>query len=205
MNIKSINNKISYIPANNNPLSADIGIIKEEETWLFDVGNGFNNIAMLTDNYNVVISHFHLDHLGNIAKLKINKLYVSKETYRHLPKEVTLKSEVIIVEDELKLKNLRIFNIPSSHSKGSLALEVDGKYTFLGDAIYARFKNNQLYYNSQLLHDEIKALKNLKSEYLLVSHHIGLIRSKAMVIKELEEIYSLRAKNNPEIIINNEM
>ena len=34
-----INGKISYIKASENPLSADIGIIRENgTTWLFDVG-----------------------------------------------------------------------------------------------------------------------------------------------------------------------
>ena len=201
MEIK-INDKISYIEANDNPLSADIGIIKANDfTYLFDVGNGFKNIDTLKETYNVILSHFHLDHIGNINLLKINKLYCSKETYKHLPREVSEKCEVIIVDNELIIDNLRIFVIPSSHAKGCLGLEIDETYTFLGDATYCNFKNNHLSYNAQLLNEEINVLKKLKSKYLLISHYNGLIRNKEDVIKELEVIYSSRERNNPYIIV----
>ncbi len=77
MNIKQISDNIGYIEATDNPLSADIGIIKTPQcTWLYDVGNDINNIKNLTDKYNVVLSHFHLDHIGNLSKLNISDLYV---------------------------------------------------------------------------------------------------------------------------------
>ena len=80
-----INDRLGYIRSTDNPLSADIGIIRDrDQIWLFDVGNNIEQLKDLNDSYNVVISHFHLDHIGNLNKLGINDLYVSKETYRHV-------------------------------------------------------------------------------------------------------------------------
>ncbi len=40
-----INDKIRYIPCSENPLSADIGIIREgADTWLYDVGGDADRI-----------------------------------------------------------------------------------------------------------------------------------------------------------------
>lgn len=196
-----INDKISYLAASDHPLSADIGIIEDTGIkWLFDVGNGEDNICDLNDNYNVVISHFHLDHLANISKLRINELYVSKETYRHLPKELAMTTTIHIVEDDLYINGLHIFPIASSHVKGSLALEVDEEYCFVGDALYAKYKNQRATYNVQLLNAEIKKLKEIKASKLLVSHKPGLALLKEDAIKELEAIYQSRKPNQNEII-----
>ena len=60
MLIQQISDKISYIPATENPLSADIGIIRDGgQTWLFDVGNGTAAIDGLSGRFQVVLSHFH--------------------------------------------------------------------------------------------------------------------------------------------------
>ena len=46
MNEIRINEKISYIPAADEPLSADVGIIRDEgKLWLFDVGCGEAHLA----------------------------------------------------------------------------------------------------------------------------------------------------------------
>lgn len=43
-----INDKISYIASSENPLSAEIGVIRDNGvTWLYDVGNGENHITDL--------------------------------------------------------------------------------------------------------------------------------------------------------------
>ena len=52
MNRIRINDKISYIEASDNPLSADIGIIEDNgSTWLYDVGNGEKSICELDGSY----------------------------------------------------------------------------------------------------------------------------------------------------------
>ena len=190
-----ITDKIKYIESTEDPLSAEIGVIDSNgEKWLFDVGNNKEKIKELTDTYNVVLSHFHLDHIGNLDDIKINKLYVSKYTYEHTGKG-------IIVDDDIYINNLHIFPIPSSHTKGCLGLEIDEEYAFFGDAIYSKSNDEFYIYNAQLLKEEIDLLKKLKANKLLVSHEKGFILDKEVVIIMLEQIYSFREKDNPLILM----
>lgn len=191
-----INERISYIECTEEPLSADIGVIRDgSEEWLFDVGNDERNLEGLCGKYNVVLSHFHLDHVGCLDKIGIGKLYVSKETQKNV------KPQGVIVEGDVFLGNLHIFPLSSSHAKGSLGLEVDETYAFVGDALYCKAKEGKYCYNAQLLREEINQLKALKAPYLLASHHPGLIRNKNEVIAELEEIYAKREQGKPEIFL----
>ena len=193
MNVIDINERISYIEATDDPLSADIGIIRCNDTeWLYDVGNDERSLAGLKSQYNVVLSHFHQDHTGCLDKVQTGELYVSGETFRHTGRG-------IIADRDLAIGDLHIFPIPSSHTKGCLGLEVAGEYAFVGDALYSKVKDGYYVYNAQLLKDEIATLKKLKASKLLVSHFKGLIRPKHEVIEELEQIYSMREKNNPDI------
>ena len=190
----AINDKISYVECSEDPLSADIGIVRDgEEIWLYDVGNDIRNLEGLSGQYNVVLSHFHQDHVGSLEKIGIKKLYVSKETQKHV------KPAGVIVEEDVFVGNLHIFPLRSSHAKGSLGLEVDETYAFVGDALYCKAKEGKYCYNAQLLREEIDKLKALKATYLLASHHPGLVRRKDEVIVELEEIYKMRVPNSPEI------
>ena len=191
-----ISDKISYVPCTEDPLSADVGIIRDgTEEWLFDVGNDVRNLEGLSGTYHVVLSHFHLDHVGSIERIGIKTLYLSKETQKHV------KPQGVIADQDVYVGNLHVFPISSSHAKGSLGLEVDGTYAFVGDALYCKAKDGKYCYNVQLLREEIDKLKSLKATYLLASHHPGLIRRKDEVIAELEEIYKMRVPNNPEILL----
>ena len=190
-----INEKVSYIECSEDPLLADIGIIRDgDAVWLYDVGSDERAISELTGNYNVVLSHFHQDHTGNLGKLSIKEAFVSDETRRHVQTGTVADRDVYI-------GNLHIFPLPSSHCKGCLGLEVDETYAFVGDALYSKFRDGYYIFNTQLVKDEIAVLKSLKAPYLLVSHFKGLIRRRDEVIAELEELYQHRDKNSPEIKI----
>lgn len=188
-----INDKISYIACSENPLSADIGIIRDNGvTWLYDVGSEKNHIAYLQEDYNVVLSHFHQDHIGNINRIHAKEIYASKETYEHILCGKT-------VCESIHIGNLHIFPLPSGHAKGCLGLEIDNTYAFVGDALYSKARDGYFIYNVQLLQKEIAVLKSLNASYLLVSHFKGFIRKKEDVIAELEMIYKMREKNAAEI------
>lgn len=188
-----INEKISYIECSEDPLSADIGIIRDgDAVWLYDVGSDERAITELTGKYNVVLSHFHQDHTGNIGKLTIKEAFVSDETKRHVQMGT-------VADRDIYIGNLHIFPLPSSHCKGCLGLEVDETYAFVGDALYSKFRDGYYIFNTQLVKDEIAVLKSLKAPYLLVSHFKGLVRRRDEVIAELEELYHCRDKNSPEI------
>lgn len=195
MNKIKLTDKISYIAASTDPLSADIGIIRDNGvTWLYDVGNGENHIAGLDEGCHIVLSHFHQDHTGNIDQIQARELYLSKETYAHIHRGC-------IVREDKTIGNLHIFPLPSSHAKGCLGLEIDNTYAFVGDALYSKVKDGYYIYNTQLLREEIAVLKNLHASLLLVSHFNGLIRRKEDVITELEAIYKKREQSGPEIRI----
>ncbi len=190
-----INEKISYIPSHEEPLSAEIGIIRENDaTWLYDVGSGKNGIMAVNERYNVVLSHFHQDHTANIDRIQTKELFVSKETFTHIHKGT-------VVYDDLTIGNLHVFHLPSSHAKGCLGLEVDNTYAFIGDATYCKVQNGCYVYNAQLLKEEIETLENLKATFLLVSHFAGFVRRKEDVVAELKAIYETRDSSSPEIVI----
>ena len=193
MSFITINDKISYIEASDDPLSADIGVVKNgKDIWLYDVGNGEKAISGLTDSYHIVLSHFHADHAGNIGKVRAESLYVSRETFRHV-------QQGTIVNSDIYVGDLHIFPLPSSHTKGSLGLEVGERYAFVGDALYSKVRDGFYLYNSQLLKDEINVLSALKAPCLLVSHFKGLVRERTEVLEELKAIYAMREKDTSEI------
>ena len=188
-----INEKISYIECSDDPLSADIGIIRDgDAVWLYDVGSDERAISELTGNYNVVLSHFHQDHTGNIGKLNIKEAFVSPETKRHVQMGT-------VADKDIYIGNLHIFPLPSSHCKGCLGLEVDETYAFVGDALYSKARDGYYIFNAQLVKEEIAVLKQLKAPYLLASHFKGMVRRRDEVIAQLEELYRSRDKNSPEI------
>ncbi|MCQ2457319.1 MAG: hypothetical protein MJ142_01140 [Clostridia bacterium] len=189
----TISGGISYIESSDDPLSSDIGIIRDGTvTWLFDVGDGAQNIGGLNGTYNAVLSHFHRDHTGNLGHIRITDLYVSAETFRHT-------HEGIIVSGDIRIGEIHIFPFPSSHAKGCLALEAGDTYVFTGDGTYCCMKDGCAVYNATLLKDEINVLKKLRAPFLLESHNMGTVRERAAVIAELERIYAGRVGNEPYI------
>lgn len=195
MLIQQISDKISYIPATEDPLSADIGIIREGgQTWLYDVGDGAAAIDGLTGIFQVVLSHFHQDHTGNLQKLHIQNLYVSGETQRHT-------GIGTVVNGDLYFGALHLFPLPSSHCKGCLGLEVGRQYAFVGDALYCKTKNGAYTFSVQLVHDLLAVLKRLTAPDLLVSHFPGMVRPRAEVIAEFEALYAMRQPGNNEILL----
>lgn len=193
MELKKVNDYITYLKHTEDPLSSDIVIINDKgNLFLYDVGNNIEANDYLKDKYNVVISHFHLDHMGNLNNISINDLYVSNETHKHCKKG-------IIVDKDLYIGNIHLFNIPSSHSKGALGLEIN-EYAFFGDSLYGKYINNVHTHNVQLLNEEITLLTNLNAKYILESHDM-IVQNKKDVINRLNNIYANREKNNPIIIV----
>ena len=90
---------------------------------------------------------------------------------------------------------LHLFPIPSSHAKGSLALEVDETWCFLGDAAYATQKNGQTIYNAERLLAEIRVLKNVRAPYFLLSHSEPFQQNKEDVLEWMEAIYEKRKRD----------
>ncbi len=196
-----ISDRISYWKALENPLSSDIGVIEGEKyTWVFDVGAGETALACvrsLNEPVNLVLSHFHKDHIGNVKKVISHGLYQGAHTlkYTHVGEVV---QEDIFIEDGVKL---HLFGIPSGHAKGCIGLEVDEEYAFLGDAVYCTMKAGRPVYNANLLAEQIKLLRSLKAKYFLLSHRERFVCKKEVVLRQLESIYKKRDAMNAWISI----
>ncbi|MCR5154994.1 MAG: MBL fold metallo-hydrolase [Lachnospiraceae bacterium] len=189
--------RISYIPATDDPLSADVVIVRGlSYTWVFDVGADENTaleINLISGKKAVVLSHFHKDHVFNLDKIKYDRLYVSRFTFDHVNTGDIITNDFYENDGGV---HIHIFPIPSSHAKGSLGLEVDNEFAFLGDATYSQFKGGSFVYNSQLLKDEIDILNNIDAKYFCESHHKVFARPKEEVIARLKDIYSKRKNGN---------
>ena len=81
--------EISYLPSVESPISSDVVFIKpqgSDTTWIFDTGTcseAAEFINAVEGKKNIVISHFHPDHILNLLKVKYDKLYVSKYTKKY--------------------------------------------------------------------------------------------------------------------------
>ena len=224
--IEKINEYISYIPATEIPISSDVGIIYGKNcTYVFDVGSipeSLDFLHSLNGNIKIVISHFHADHTWWLTRhrpgeegmlpgdtlsltyepVKYEKLYIGKGTERYLPDGEIIREPYIIWDEitdrEGKPLKLEILPMPSSHSKGSLALVVNDEYIFMGDSTYCRYipkregVEDHVEYNVQKLKEQIELLKSIKAEKCLISHEKRIMRPKKVVIRQLESIYAGR-------------
>lgn len=201
MPLIQITPEISYLPSVESPLSSDVVFIKPEgsdTTWIFDTGTcaeAAQLINAVEGKKNIVISHFHPDHILNLLKVKYDNLYVTKYTKKYT-RAGTLVDEEVDFPDGIK-----IYTIPSSHSKGSLVLEYKD-YAFLGDATYVRFRLNAREYNVQLLEQMIKKLEEIPATKFCLSHDKTFVQPKESVLRIYRKILSRRTAGNPTINVN---
>ena len=210
------------------PLSADVVAVRGDSAWwIFDVGacdeavDFINALPRSSESSthldtseciknatvplkkNIVISHFHRDHLLNVVRhcngevsLDFDTLYVGS----HASKVVGEMSgrEKITVTSSLSFDDgvqIQILPMPNSHAKGSLALIADD-YVFLGDATYPMVGHGEPdVYNVQILEQQIKLLKSLNASRFCLSHKRGLVRDKSSVIQFLESVLARCQKN----------
>ena len=217
------------------PLSADVVAVRGDSAWwIFDVGacdeavdfiNALprhpvsENIALHENGEcagaaavplkkNIVISHFHRDHLLNVVRrcngevsLDFDTLYVGAYTSKTFGEIEGVAKNVVMeplaFDDGVQIQ---ILPMPNSHAKGSLALIVDD-YVFLGDATYPMVGHGEPdVYNVQILEQQIKLLKSLNASRFCLSHKRGLVRDKTSVIQFLESVYARRQKNENYIV-----
>ena len=201
MPLIQITPEISYLPSVENPLSSDVVFIKPQDsdiTWIFDVGTSSEAAQLINQiegKKNIVISHFHPDHILNLIKVKYDNLYVTKYT-----KKYTRAGEVV-EGDQLFPDGIKISQIPSSHSKGCLILEYKD-FAFLGDATYVRFRLKAREYNVQLLEQMIKKLEEITAPNFCLSHDKTFVQPKESVLRIYKKILARRQNGNPTINVN---
>ena len=183
---KCVTDYFSYITPAIKPLSANVSVIEGEKyLWVYDVGSNENIPEMLAEiskqkgkKIKIILSHFHPDHIANVQHIKWESLYQGKNTYKYTHIGEIVESDINVDETDIKL---RIFQMPSSHAKGSLALLV----------------NNKTVYNAGILKQQIDILKKMAAPYVLLSHREPFVQKKQAVISWLEKIYAMREKNEP--------
>ena len=201
MSLIQITNEISYLPSVENPISCDVIFIKPESsdiTWIFDVGTSTEAaelIKAVEGKKNIVISHFHPDHILNLLKVKCDTLYVTKYTKKYT------RAGTIVDEELCFPDGVKIYQIPSSHSKGSLVLEYKD-YVFLGDATYCHFRLSAREYNVQLLEQMIKKMEEIQAPNFCLSHDKTFIQPKESVLRIYKKILARRVNGNPTINVN---
>lgn len=134
MAVIELGKNISYIEPTQNPLSANVVMIEgKNNLWLYDVGNNpcvpqiISAFNTSNKKINVILSHFHADHIGNLDKISYSNVYQGRLTYKYTKTGEILENDLYFRDGNM---NLHIFPLPSSHAKGSLALEINEKYCF---------------------------------------------------------------------------
>ena len=187
MAVIELEKNISYIEPTQNPLSANVVLIEgENNLWLYDVGNNpcvpqiISAFNTSNKKINVILSHFHADHIGNLDKISYSNVYQGRLTYKYTKTGEILENDLYFCDGNI---NLHIFPLPSSHAKGSLALEI----------------NEKRLYNAGILKEEIEILKNIKAQHFMLSHRNPFDNSKDSVIRLLDGIYAKRKSGEPYI------
>lgn len=196
MALKKLTENISYLPAVPDPLSCDLVFIKTNKaTWIFDTGTNeesVNEINKISGEKNIVISHFHYDHITNLPKVEYTNLYVSKNTKKYTEAGTVVEGEMIFNEEP----EIKIMEIPSSHAKGCLIL-ICGDYAFLGDSSYCKPVLGHHTYNAQLLLEMIKVMEKLPVKYFCLSHDKNFVQRKEAVVKLYKDIYKRHKPDDP--------
>lgn len=231
--IVKLTDRIRYLQMSYEPLSADVVAVRGDSAWwIFDVGacdeavDFINALPRSSESSthldtseciknatvplkkNIVISHFHRDHLLNVVRhcngevsLDFDTLYVGSHASKVVGEiagheKITVSSPLLFDD----VVHIEILPVPNSHAKGALALIVDD-FVFLGDATYPMVGHGEPdVYNVQILEQQIKMLKSLTASRFCLSHKRGLVRDKSSVIQFLESVLARRQKNENYIV-----
>ena len=120
MAVIELEKNISYIEPTQNPLSANVVLIEgEKNLWLYDVGNNpcvpqiISAFNTSNKKINVILSHFHADHIGNLDKINYSNVYQGRLTYKYTKTGEILENDLYFRDGNM---NLHIFPLPSSHA-----------------------------------------------------------------------------------------
>ena len=182
----TIGEKIKYLPAANEPLSADVYCVEGDQyCYVYDVGDDDRSLQYINQigkEKVVVLSHHHKDHTGNIADLYYRDLYVGKKTYESIGKG-------IIVEDKLTINDgvkIEIAHCISPHTDGSLIITVDNEYTLIADLYFTRPP-----FDKVKALNMIESLKMIDTKHFVISHQEDeKVIPKEKLISELTDYFS---------------
>ena len=184
--MKILGEKIKYLPADDNPLSADVFFVEgDKHCYIYDVGNNddsLRHINQVNKEKRIILSHYHKDHIGNIDNIDYSDLYVGEETYRAIGKG-------IIIEDSFSIQDgvkIEIIHCISPHTDGSLIVNIDNEYTLIADLYFTRPP-----FDKEKAMKMIKFLKNIDTQYFVISHQEDAnVVPKEKLIAELLDYFN---------------
>lgn len=135
---------------------------------------------------------------GALSKEAAEESRVTVQNEKKLPRYVTV-FDTVKIQDGVALE---IHHVPNSHAKGSLLLQVNDEFIFVGDSLYSKVEGDCYVYNAQLLKEEIELLKRLPGTNIFSSHEERPVKAKAGVVRFLEQIYAKREKNDAYIRVS---
>ena len=176
---------IRYLPASDDPLSADVYFIEgDERCYIFDVGNNDDSlyyINQIRKEKIVILSHYHKDHIGNIERISYHDLYVGKKTYETIGKGKIVE-DTITINDGVKIE---IIHCTSPHTDGSLIVNVNNEYTLIADLYFTRPP-----FDREKAMKMVRTLEDIDTRYFVVSHQEDRkVISKEELILELTEYF----------------
>ncbi len=185
--MRRLTDRITYLPASDDPLSADVFLIRgDAHTYVYDVGacdEAAYLLRSLSEPPIVILSHFHRDHTGNIDRVPAERCYVGARTRKQLGFGVLVDAPIHI-EDGVTLD---IRPCVSPHAPGALIVTVDGTHTLLGDLTYARPGQGQ----GESL-GMLRELSRLDTAYFVPSHVQGdPVIPKVKMLAEVKRWFSL--------------
>lgn len=179
-------------------------ILNGDEALLIDTGyeNNFLELKKDLDDKNikitnVVVSHFHPDHIGGIKYLRDAKIYGSvfaeytlekfNKEFDHLLPNIIVDDEVIIEFGEhiLKLdKNI-------GHSKDGILVTINNKYMYVGDDMVFSHKGKALipFCAEQIISNHILSIEKIRKEYkgkIIIPTHGEIIKDQNVIGQDLE-------------------
>ena len=186
--MRQLSPKIQQIPAASDPLSADVFMIEgDTRYYVFDVGcndEAFEAISALNKPVTVILSHFHRDHTGNMARLVPDKVLAGARTRKYVD-SATLIDAPLIIRDGVEII---VQPCVSPHAPGCLIATVDGEYTFIGDLHYARPGTGQGEAKGMM-----NVLKTLNTRYFVVSHaQENPLVEKSALLQSIKEYFDLQ-------------
>lgn len=160
-----IGERIKYLPATNDPLSADVFCIDGDQyCYVYDVGNDERSLRYLNQigkEKVVVLSHHHKDHTGNIDGIHYRNLYVGRKTYEVVGKGIIVE-DVFTINDGVKID---VIHCTSPHTDGSLIVTIDNEYTVIADLYFARPP-----FDKDKAMKMLESLRNIDTKYFVISH-----------------------------------
>ena len=163
--MNTIGERIKYLPAENDPLSADVYCIEGDQyCYVYDVGNddrSLQYINELSKERVIILSHYHKDHIGNIEDIHYRDLYVGKKTHEAIGKGIIVE-DAITINDGVRID---VIHCISPHTDGSLIITVDNEYTLIADLYFTRAP-----FDKEKAMKMLDSLRNVDTKYYVVSH-----------------------------------